>query len=283
LSVTSSNGTVTVQDGATALSSPYTVDEGTSLTLTAAAATGYRFSGWTGCDSVSGSTCTMSMSASKSVTANYVQQVTLSVSGSNGTVSVSGQSGSSPYTVDKGSSLTLTASANSGFTFSGWSGDCSGSGTCSLTMNTDKAVTATFRSVNPDAPTLSSVTCSTDNACSISWSKAAWTGDSSLSGFYVRYSTDGTNYTQLSGSKSSTATSATISGLRKNATYYFQVQAFNSSGKTSDWSSSLSAKTPNSGSTGAPNPTLGLLLPVLPVASLARVIRRRFRRPGTAK
>jgi uncharacterized repeat protein (TIGR02543 family) len=38
-----------------------------------------------------------------------------------------------------------------GYTFDGWSGDCSGSGSCSLTMNRDKFVTANFASV-PQIP-----------------------------------------------------------------------------------------------------------------------------------
>ena len=40
--------------------------------------------------------------------------------------------------------VTLTASPASGSTFGGWSGACSGTGSCALTMNSDKQVTATF-------------------------------------------------------------------------------------------------------------------------------------------
>jgi predicted outer membrane repeat protein len=42
------------------------------------------------------------------------------------------------------SSLTLTATADMGFVFSGWSGDCSGTAVCALTMNSPKNVTAAF-------------------------------------------------------------------------------------------------------------------------------------------
>jgi hypothetical protein len=38
----------------------------------------------------------------------------------------------------------ITATANAGYVFDHWSGDCSGSGTCQVTMNADKAVTAHF-------------------------------------------------------------------------------------------------------------------------------------------
>lgn len=45
------------------------------------------------------------------------------------------------------SQVTLTASPNSGSVFGGWSGDCSGTNTtCTLTMNSNKSVTAIFNS-----------------------------------------------------------------------------------------------------------------------------------------
>jgi hypothetical protein len=43
--------------------------------------------------------------------------------------------------------VTLTAIAASGWSFSGWSGDCTGTGTCSLAMSTSHAATATFAQV----------------------------------------------------------------------------------------------------------------------------------------
>lgn len=58
-----------------------------------------------------------------------------------GTVSLSPPGGS----YDPGTSVTLTASANSGYTFDHWSGDASGTSvTVSITMNSDKSVTANF-------------------------------------------------------------------------------------------------------------------------------------------
>lgn len=43
-----------------------------------------------------------------------------------------------------GSSVTLTAAPATGSTFTGWSGACTGTGSCTVTMNTSKTVTATF-------------------------------------------------------------------------------------------------------------------------------------------
>lgn len=45
---------------------------------------------------------------------------------------------------NSGTLVNLTAMPASGSTFAGWSGACSGTGTCSVTMNTSKSVTATF-------------------------------------------------------------------------------------------------------------------------------------------
>ncbi|MCP4363325.1 MAG: hypothetical protein GY796_35445, partial [Chloroflexi bacterium] len=46
--------------------------------------------------------------------------------------------------VDPGTVVTLTAIADTGSTFTGWSGDCVGTGSCLLTMTETKHVTATF-------------------------------------------------------------------------------------------------------------------------------------------
>jgi hypothetical protein len=50
-----------------------------------------------------------------------------------------------------GTPVTLTALAAAGSTFAGWSGDCSGTGTCQLTTDAERAVTATF-TANPPTP-----------------------------------------------------------------------------------------------------------------------------------
>ena len=46
---------------------------GTVVTLTATAASGWQFSGWSGCDSVSGNQCTVTMNQNRTVTANFTQ------------------------------------------------------------------------------------------------------------------------------------------------------------------------------------------------------------------
>ena len=48
-------------------------NSGTNVTLTATAAGGATFAGWSGCNTVSGATCTVTMSAARTVTATFNQ------------------------------------------------------------------------------------------------------------------------------------------------------------------------------------------------------------------
>jgi photosystem II stability/assembly factor-like uncharacterized protein len=52
-------------------------------------------------------------------------------------------------TYNQGTSVTLTATPSSGSVFAGWSGACSGTGDCVVTMDSHKSVTATFNLQTP--------------------------------------------------------------------------------------------------------------------------------------
>ena len=126
---------------------------GTVVTLTASAAAGSSFSGWGGACAGTG-TCQVTLNAAASVTASFALTVvnqTLSVSkagSGSGTVTSSpagiscGSACSASYA--NGTPVTLTAAAAAGSTFSGWSGACTGTGTCQVVMSAARSVTATF-------------------------------------------------------------------------------------------------------------------------------------------
>ena len=96
--------------------------------------------------------------------ANALFTLTISEAGTGSGTVVSSPSGincpgTCSWNYPSGTQVTLTASAATGSTFDGWSGACSGTGTCPVTMGGDQSVTATFDSSGP--PTSGSVTPST--------------------------------------------------------------------------------------------------------------------------
>lgn len=126
---------------------------GTVVTLSATPATGSTFAGWSGSCTGTG-TCSVTMSAAKSVTATFTTTQTTyvltvaKIGTGAGTVTSSpvgiscGTDCSESYS--PGTVVTLTATPASGSTFAGWSGNCTGTSACSVTMSAAKNVTATF-------------------------------------------------------------------------------------------------------------------------------------------
>lgn len=62
-----------------------------------------------------------------------------------------------------GTSVSLTASAASGSTFAGWSGACSGTGSCTVSMSQSRSVTATFNTSGTGGGTCSNAITFTGN------------------------------------------------------------------------------------------------------------------------
>jgi len=132
------SGTISPEAGA------HTYNDGEVVSITASPNRGYFFSSWSGACTGSGS-CSVTMDEDKSVTANFSALpsyiLTTSVNPTGGG-SVEPAEGS--HTYYQGEIVTITASPSTGYIFSNWSGDCSGAGSCSVTMNSDKSVTANF-------------------------------------------------------------------------------------------------------------------------------------------
>jgi uncharacterized repeat protein (TIGR02543 family) len=142
-------------DCGTTCSAPF--NSGTQVTLTATPDSGYQFTGWSGACSGT-ATCTVTVDAAKSVTANFAStspgQFALTVTnGGNGKVTSSpagidcGATCSASF--DSGTAVALTATPDQGFQFAGWSGACSGTDACSVTMSEARSVTASFAAAGP--------------------------------------------------------------------------------------------------------------------------------------
>jgi hypothetical protein len=133
---------------------------GTQVTLTARPAAGYSFGAWGGaCTGVATNTCTVSVDAAKTVSASFTANPAPASYAL--TVNKTGNGLVSGLKINCGASCTasypgniqvvLTAKADSGYSFTGWSGGgCSGTSNCTVTMNAVKSVTATFASTAID-------------------------------------------------------------------------------------------------------------------------------------
>jgi hypothetical protein len=155
-------------NGQSSGSAPFsrTYPTSTSVTLTAAlTAAGNNFSGWTGCNSVSGpsnSICTKAVTSNSTVTAAYAPPPTetltiASVNPASGVAMVispadvnGATNGSTPVArvYPQGTVVTITAPASSGLnTFGLWTGCDSVSGrACTKTMSANATVTASYNS-----------------------------------------------------------------------------------------------------------------------------------------
>ncbi len=126
------------------------------MTLTATAASGFQFSGYSG--ACSGTSCQLALSSNQSVSATFTSpssaQLSVTVSGS-GTVTSSPAGINCPTacsaSFSNGTSVTLTATPASGSSFSGFSGACSGVN-CQISLSNGQStsVTATFAQIAHD-------------------------------------------------------------------------------------------------------------------------------------
>jgi uncharacterized repeat protein (TIGR02543 family) len=128
--------------GGTINPSASTTGYGQTVNLSATATDGYRFVSWSGDVSGSNSNISVTMNSNKQVFANFVKQVTLTI-----TVNPLNTGNATPNTAvyDQGSQVTLIATPASGYQFDRWSGDISGTGSSIVvTVNSSMNVVANF-------------------------------------------------------------------------------------------------------------------------------------------
>ena len=123
-----------------------TVSYGTVLTVEATPSTGYGFTAWS--DGSSANPRTVTVTGDVTLSAAFaIQTFSVSLSaGNNGSISVNGTPVVGTYTdtVNYGTTLTLTATANNGYQFSQWS-DGNSSNPRSLTVTSAVTLTASFQ------------------------------------------------------------------------------------------------------------------------------------------
>jgi hypothetical protein len=138
---------------------------GTALILGAAADPGSHSTGWNAVGCERALDCTVILTSDMTVTATFSLDAAVSLAVTKAG-SGSGTVTSNPSGIDCGTTCSasfgtgaivqLTATSDANSTFTGWSGACSGTSVCSLTMNAGQSTTATFNSTPPPDFSLSS-------------------------------------------------------------------------------------------------------------------------------
>jgi hypothetical protein len=145
-------------NGTISPSVPQTVNQNATTSFTVTPNSGYAIASVTGCGgTLIGTTyttgpATANCTVTASFTASALNTLTVTRSGSGSVVSLPagidcGQICSSSFI--GGTAVSLTATPASGWTFAGWTGACTGTGACTVAMNSSKAVSALFSDTKP--------------------------------------------------------------------------------------------------------------------------------------
>lgn len=135
---------------------------GSAVRLIATADAGHRFAGWSGGCAGSAPECTLDIDRARSASARF-EPLPPDRYGLTVIREGAGRVFSQPAGIDCGgdcqqdyarsSDVQLHAEADPGARFEGWSGDCAGSGACTVTMDASRTVGARFSAVPRLAPT----------------------------------------------------------------------------------------------------------------------------------
>jgi uncharacterized delta-60 repeat protein len=124
----------------------YIRDSGEQVPVLAIPMIKFRFEGWSGDTSGTDDSVIVDMNMDKFIIASFIQRYTLTIdAGTGGTTSP--QPGT--YVYDKGREISITATPESDYKFSGWSGDESGTDNpIQVILNSDKLIRANFARIS---------------------------------------------------------------------------------------------------------------------------------------
>ena len=121
---------------------PNPVTHGQDASCTATPDAGYHFTGWTGDCTGTGACQFTNVTSTRSVSATFAPNtyaISITPAAANGSVTCT------PNPVTHGQDASCTATPDAGYHFTGWSGDCTGTGACQLTnVTSTRSVSATF-------------------------------------------------------------------------------------------------------------------------------------------
>ena len=193
LSVTTENGKLYLGDTETEYINNTRYEAGSSVSLRAVANDGYRFVNWTNESSEVVSTdatfTTASITGALTLTANFIQQFTITATSANeslGTVSITNQDAYNKY--DSGSTFTVTATPTGSNTFKEWTvggTQVSTEAEYSFTVTEDRALVAEFNEAS--SPTYEGTELTPDDGSSVpttfggDWSSSIKFGSAKIS------------------------------------------------------------------------------------------------------
>ncbi|MEK7991210.1 MAG: PKD domain-containing protein, partial [Thiotrichaceae bacterium] len=163
---TGGNGFITTKDQTCTQSNcslNLTVQQGELVRFVATPNAGYQFDSWSGvCIGSTDPTCEVTLTGNISIQANFKQQapdnvVLTTTTNGNGNVTASGSNCGTGCSFTPNTTVSLVATPQTGYEFTGWNGCVSSSETCSLEMTTNTVVTANFaeKSISTDTYSLS--------------------------------------------------------------------------------------------------------------------------------
>ena len=129
--------------GGTVTCTPDPVNHGASTSCTQTPNAGYTFANWSGACAGNGACAPSNVTANLTVTANY--NITTYAIAASASPALGGSVICTPNPVNHGTSSGCSQTPNAGYSFTGWSGACTGTGSCSLTnVTANQSVTASY-------------------------------------------------------------------------------------------------------------------------------------------